>query len=476
MKRSRNRYLLATYVLVLALALAAGCSTKSDPAETLVTCGNHSCGDLVMVTIDTSSNGYQYLEPTLSPDGSTIAFTTDWSAIPSNHDEGEPILSRQILVMPMPSNIWDDTMKTRPPVDDIQDLGAELIKCGTFTSLVGGSSGGLSVDGLDITKSSPVWVSNDTLIFLARFSRRDRLLIADVSTPDEVDPVPLFYEEDDLIGSGSGAAVIYHRDPALSPDGRWLAITRFICDDFANAPDVTCGGEMIYVIDMNTTHNPTNVTGFAVTTEASNMEDPVFSPDGRTICFAATIDYVGEESGSVGEIFSITFDLDEAASGSATLDNQLRRLTTTNVAFGDPIVGLQNYGPSFNESGSEIYFTSSRRAPGSTLRERSLWRIPSDGRLEPEMIFFSRLDDVDPTVATGGSPSIPLLFSSRMGFPSEQIDAIEQQTVWFYTYVYNDTAESPLTEIEIYRRGEEVREELAFFEDVMSHIYVFRGF
>ena len=474
MKRSRNRYLLATYVLVLALALAAGCSTRSDPAETLVVCGNHSCGDLVMVTIDTSSNGYQYLEPTLSPDGSTIAFTSDWSAIPSNDDEGEPILARQILVMPMPVNIWDDTMKTRPPVDDIQDLDAELIECGVFVSLVGGT--GLNVDGLDITKSSPVWVSNDTLIFLGRFSRRDRLLIADVSNPAEVDPVPLFYEEDDLLGGGEGAAVIYHRDPALSSDGRWLAITRFVCDDYANAPDVTCSGETIYVIDMHTTDDPTNVTGFAVTTEASNMEDPVFSPDGRTICFAATIDFVGEESGSVGEIFSITFDPEEAASGSVSLDNDLRRLTTTSVASGDPIVGLQNYGPSFSESGAEIYFTSSRRAPGSTLRERSLWRIPADGRLEPEMIFFSRLDDVDPSVATAASPSIPLLFSSRMGFPSEQINAIEQQTIWFLTYVYNDTAESPLTEIEIARRGEEVREELAFFEDVMSHLYVFRGF
>ena len=68
------------------------------------------------------------------------------------------------------------------------------------------------------------------------------------------------------------------------------------------------------------------------------------------------------------------------------------------------------------------------------------------------------------------------MFSSRMGFPSEQVDAIEQQTILFLTYVYNDTAESPLTEIEIQRRAQEVREELEFFEDVMSHIYVFRGF
>ena len=233
---------------------------------------------------------------------------------------------------------------------------------------------------------------------------------------------------------------------------------------------------MIYVIDMQTTDDPANSTGFAVTTEASNMEDPVWSPDSRTISFAATLDYIGEQSGSVGEIFSIAFDPDEAAGGSVTLDNQLRRLTSTAAESGDPIVGLQNYGPHFNDTGSEIYFTSSRRAPGTTLRERSLWRVPADGRLEPEMLFFSRKDDVDPTVATGGSPSIPIMFSSRMGFPSEQVDAIEQQTILFLTYVYNDTAESPLTEIEIARRGDEVREELAFFEDVMSQIYVFRGF
>ena len=71
----RTRYLLVAWLLILALALSLGCTTKRDPAETRELCGNHSCGDLVMVTVDTSSDGFQYLDPAISPDGMRIAFT-----------------------------------------------------------------------------------------------------------------------------------------------------------------------------------------------------------------------------------------------------------------------------------------------------------------------------------------------------------------------------------------------------------------
>ena len=65
---------MVSYVVLLAVALAVGCSTKEDPSEVLDLCGNHSCGQIAMVTIDTSKDGFQYLEVALSPDQSTIAF------------------------------------------------------------------------------------------------------------------------------------------------------------------------------------------------------------------------------------------------------------------------------------------------------------------------------------------------------------------------------------------------------------------
>ncbi len=84
--RSSKRALVVSYVVLLAVALAVGCSTKDDPSEVLELCGNHSCGQLAMVTIDTSKDGFQYLEVALSPDQAKVAFTADWAAIPSIED------------------------------------------------------------------------------------------------------------------------------------------------------------------------------------------------------------------------------------------------------------------------------------------------------------------------------------------------------------------------------------------------------
>lgn len=470
MKVFRNRFVVAAYLLLLAAALIAGCSTKEDPAEVLVTCGNHSCGQLAMVTIDTSSDGFQYLEPDFSPDGTRIAFSADWAVIPSVEEVGDAILTRQILIAPVPADIWADTMLYRNPVENITDLGAELVRLNAFVSIVFGVPNAVS-DAVDINKASPIWYDDNTLVFMARFSRRDRMLIADVSNPASVDPAVLFYEPDDL--ETTGGTLYYHNDPALSPDGRWLVFKRFGCDGDPNVEGTDCEDMELWVLDMETAiADPTNVTAFPVTSGAAWMEDPTWSPDGRSICFASTTDLI--DLNDWQELFRVDFDPLEAETGVVTVDHNLRRLTTTDVTEGDPLIGLQNYSPVYSSDGSSIYFVSSRRTPASTLRTRSIWQIPADGRLEPSLTFFSRYDDVDPTIYV---PTGTLLLSSRMGFPTEVLDALEQETIDYYINEYNADPENiPLSDVEIERRAADEREDLEFFEDVMSHLYMFRGF
>ena len=475
MTRFRNRYLVFAYVLVLLGVFALGCSTREDPSEELITCGNHSCGDLTMVTIDTNGpGGYQYLDVAVSPDGTRIAYTADWEVIPSipEDDIADPILNRQILVMPLPFDAWADTMDARNPVESVTTLGAELIRTRQFTSGIGGTDVYIEDEPSGtMTKASPNWIDDNTLLFRARFSRRDRLVRVDISDPNWCEPEPVFYEPDDTLATGF--RYYYHHDPMLSPDKRWCVFTRFGCDDEPNVEDVDCDGESLWVLDMATTSDPRTAVAFPLTGEAAYMEDPAWSPDGRSICFSATTDLVGDQNGFVGELFTIEFDPVAAATGAVPLDNNLRRITNTEVSSGDPLVGLHNYGPVYTPDGHDIVFVSSRRAPGSTQRGRNLWSVTADGRLEPELLFFSRFDDIDPVFLwdTGS-----LMFSSRMGFPTEMLDALQAETIDFYTNTYNDTARFPKSEVEIERLASDEREELELFEDKMSHIYIYRGF
>jgi dipeptidyl aminopeptidase/acylaminoacyl peptidase len=473
MKRFDKRHLALTHLVILAVVFSLGCSTREDAAEVLDLCGNHSCGELVMVTIDTSASGFQYLDPALSPSGGRVAFTADWSAIPSlpPEDFDRPFLTRQILVMPVPpvEEIWTEEMRRRLPVSNIQVLGAQLLRLNDFTSLVRGTPQTV-VDAHILPKGEPVWLDEDNLLFLARFSRRDRFLRANVNNPALTDPQVVFYEPDDLLEVGG--QIYYHNDPALSPDGRWLAFTRFGCDRDPIFEDANCTRESIWILDMESTGDPTAGTIFQITSEALNIEDPAWSPDGNWLVFSSTTDLIGNNSNVVSELFRIRFDAQAAESAEAILDLDLRRLTTTGVSQGDPIVGLHNYAPTYSFNGDEIFFVSTRRAPGTTLRGRSLWRIPADGRLDPSLLFFSRRDDVHPTIhPVDGS----VLFSSRMGFPTAALDALEQQTIDFWLE-WNESAPIPLSESEILRRAAEARRDLEFYEDVMSHLYIFRRF
>lgn len=471
--RSRTRAVVLSYVVLLGLALAVGCSTKEDPSEVLDLCGNHSCGQLAMVTVDTSKDGFQYLEVAISPDQTHIAYSADWAAIPSlpPEDVDVPILTRQILIIPIPGDIWADSRFHRRPVTNITELGAELIRCNEFISEIGGRPN-LTEDAHRFNKGHPTWVTHpgsvasDSLIFWINVSGRDRLAVVGIQDPASVDLRILYYEPQDLIENGW---YFYHHDPELSADGRWLAFTRFGCDR-PNAEDRECTLQSIWVLDMWTTGDPRTARAFPVTSEAANMSTPTWSPDGREICFSSSQDLVNAVGARSNELFSVAFDPEAAAAGNPALDLDLKRITFTNVDAGDPITGLHNYAPVYDPTGARIYFVSSRRAPASTQRGRNLWSVTSDGRLEPEILFFSRSDDVDPDVAADGT----LIFSSGMGFPTEVMDALEADEIDSLTAM-NDDNIFPNTDFEIQRVAADDRAKLETYgSGVMAQIFLFR--
>ena len=463
MKWLNNRFLLMAYATVLTALVLIGCTSKEDPSEVLPLCNGHSCGDLMMVTTDTSSEGYQYLNPVKSPDGTRIAFTHDWWALPSDPylSEDRPYTThRQISVIPILEGI--------EPVESLTEQGAELIRLNLISLYVSGSFGSID-DALNEDKGGPTWYDDDTLIFWLTTVRGNRLFMADITNPSSVDAQILYQEPDDAIG---GAPSWQHMSPAISPNREWLIFTRSGCAD----PDSfeTCTGMELCALQMSTAgglpdHHP---VVFPLTPEVSRIETPRWSPNGQKIVFSAGLDMGDSGFGSGTELFTIDFDttgLADYVAGAADmpLNNNLRRLTYTEYAADDPISGILNNSPSYSTDMTTIYFISTRRAPTTTLHDRNVWKIPANGTLDPEIVFFSRNDDVDVWLSGTGRE---MIFSSMMGFPNEMLDRLEDESYQRLQF------ENPgLGEVELRDQAQSERLQLEFFQGVMSHLYVFRN-
>jgi Tol biopolymer transport system component len=468
MKWLNNRFLMLSYFVLLTALIAAGCTSKEDPSEVLPLCGNHSCGDLKMVTTDTSSDGFHYLNPTLSPSGDRILFTADWKALPAiDHYDDDAFYTnyRQLVVMPVPDPYRTD------PADDLADQDALLVRLNGFLTSVWIAGNSVNLDEAENErKGGPIWWDDDNIIFWMKTPRGNRLFTADITG---ICPAPecntqanvLYMEGSD--GTVSGGQW-QHMEPTLSPDGQWLAFTRSGCaipDSFE-----TCTGLSLQVLRMSTIgqNNGYDAEVFPLTTEVSRIEKPRWSPDGSKIVFSAGLDMAGGQPGVGTEIFTIDVDYDELEAGAATLNNNLDRLTYTKYSDGDPIAGVFNTSPCYTPDMSKIYFVSTRRAPSITLHDRNLWQIPADGSLDPEILYFTRADDMDLEVQADGS----VLFSSLLGFPTAMLDVLEDQA---YQDIYDQNIEEGLglTEVEMKAMAADERRLLEFFEGVMAQLYFF---
>jgi hypothetical protein len=470
MKWLSNRFLLLSYFVLLTVLVTVGCTSREDPSEVLPLCGNHSCGDLRMVTTDTSSDGFHYLNPSMSPDGKRILFTADWKAIPSfdHYDEDAFFTNhRQIIVLKDEGGFTGELGEF--PAHDLLAQGANLVRMNGFFTSVWISGNAVNLDDAENDrKGGPIWWDDENIIFWMKTPRGNRLFKTNIGCM-EVDPNcrsaanVLYMEPEDGTVSGSQWQ---HMEPTLSPNGKWLAFTRSGCalpDSFE-----TCTGVSLMVLRMSTEglNNGYDAEVQTLTTEVSRLEKPRWHPNGDRIVFSAGLDMDGGSPGVGTELFTIDVDTLALDSGNVVLNNNLDRLTYTKYSDGDPIVGVFNTSPCYSDTfGSEIYFVSTRRAPSITLHDRNLWKIPADGSLDPEILYFTRADDMDPFVLPDGR----ILMSSLLGFPTEMLDILEADE-------YQDLvdADEGLTEVEMRSIAYEKRRLLEFFEGVMAQLYIFQ--
>ncbi len=61
--------------------------------------------------------------------------------------------------------------------------------------------------------------------------------------------------------------------------------------------------------------------------------------------------------------------------------------------------------------------------------------------------------------------------SSQMGFPTEILDQLEQEA---YDALVEENEDGSMSEVEMRNEAAAVRNQLSFFEGVMSLIYIFR--
>ena len=455
----RHRCLPMTYLILLSALIVVGCTSREDPSEVLPICGNHSCGELVMVTTDTSSDGFHYLNPQLSPDGSRIAFTCDWWALPSDpRYAGDDyfVNYRQVGLIPVQSGV--------EPVQDLATLGAQLVKVQEFSLPISGVAD-YQQGVVDYDKGSPVWRDDANLIMPMRVRVGYRMFRADISVPAQTTMAPLFMEPSD---ANPSPILWQHLEPALSPDGRWLAFTRSGCaipDSFE-----TCSGLAIWVLDMATAeiNDGYGARTFPVTAEYSRVEAPAWAPDGSRLVFSGGMDVAGQ-NGVGTELFTVDFDTTGLAAHTMPLDRNLRRLTSTTMSVGDPISGILNTSPCYSRDGQTIYFVSTRRAPSITLHDRNVWKLPANGTLDPEIFYFTRADDMDPSVTPDGS----LLLSSALGFPTEMLNRLEEES---YQRIRqrNEDENLGLDEVQMRAAAADDRQLLEFFQGVMVHMYIYR--
>ena len=217
-----------------------------------------------------------------------------------------------------------------------------------------------------------------------------RVLPANVFSEYPVDPMGVV-EQDTLLERRAEAVQriqFHYRAPAVSPDGQWIAYSRYFYNPGPLAFDPS---DDIFEQPAIFAFNLDDGRVVRVTNGSALENDPTWSPDGNSIAFVA----MGEAGQP--EIYRVPFDPSQSVDirqGGEPFTDGRQRLTFTTSALQLP---ESSFEPTWMRNG-RIVFTSTRRAPCSPRRIRNLWVMNGDGS-DQRALVISDEDDKMPNAA-----------------------------------------------------------------------------
>lgn len=379
-------------------------------------------GTLTQVTTDTLTVDHLY--PAVSPDGTRIIFLTDFYVEEAQESDEKELGQGDFVIIDTPA-----PDEQRPPTNEIETVGnARRIDFDERSPERTTDEYGAIVDGFNAYKGEVSWIDDDTFVGVMENSRfLARLFVWDVLPPNEFNDYvvqPMGVVEQDTLLERENEPVrrfrFHYRNPRVSPNGEWVAYSRYYFD-----PGPLLGeDDDVYEYPAVFAANLADGRVIRVTNGSAREDQPTWSPDGNSIAFTG----LGEAGQP--EIYRVAFDPGNPAEKRAPFapfTDGRQRLTFTADALQLPEWSLE---PTWMRNG-QIVFTSNRRAPCSPRRIRNIWIMNGDGS-DQRPLIVAEFDNARPFAAnyTSNAAGVDrlLVFNTRRN--RDDAFAGQKEDIW----------------------------------------------